>query len=229
MRLFTRHSRLQIPNDTVVPQMKLSLLSSRSIERHAPQDPTKSPLMSSIRTRKSMLGEKQTPQAKYKYEPTQTRPIPTSALQYPRSRRLSRVYGLNSRVREGHLGTTKLAERMRRVLRTHTTLLFLILRSLLSLNVLIPDTSSVEFSLCNFQLSLELLDGERFVGRVDRLDGVHVSSTSTRRGGEGGGMVRVERAATGRIERFVVVGKNGPGRFAARKEGVLRSRGAAFD
>jgi hypothetical protein len=121
---------------------------------------------------------------------------------------------------------------MRLVLRTHTTILLVVLRSLLSLDILVPDTSSVELSLCNFQLSLELLHGERFVRRVDRLDGVYVRSAGTRRGGEGGGVVRVERAATGRVERFVVVvvvRKNGPRRFAARKKGVLRGRGTAFD
>jgi hypothetical protein len=118
---------------------------------------------------------------------------------------------------------------MRRVPGTLSAVLPLLIRDFLSLDVLEADTSSVELSLCNLQLSLELLDGERLVRRVDALDSVHVRFTWDRRGGEGRSVVWVERTATGRlVEGFLVVGENGP-RLAANSLTVLGCGGFALD
>jgi hypothetical protein len=120
-------------------------------------------------------------------------------------------------------------EGMRRVPGTLSAVLLLLIRGFLSLDVLEADTSSVELSLCNLQLSLELLDGERLVRRVDTLDSVHVRFTWSRRHGESRSVVWVERTAMGRlVEGFLVVGENGP-RLAANSLTVLGCGGAALD
>jgi hypothetical protein len=85
-----------------------------------------------------------------------------------------------------------------------------LLRALLCLDVLMPETSSLEFGLGNLQLGLHLLDFERLVGGVDFVPDERGHMRGARRHRE----TRIRTRAIGHAMRgavrFVIIGWDDP-------------------
>lgn len=113
---------------------------------------------------------------------------------------------------------------------TSSTILGLLLRVLLCLEIYILDASSLELGLGNLQLCLHSLDMQRLVGGADGLDDGGAGCGRGGRDREGGRGMRLEVHATRGAIRVIAIRLNSPARAAdggAASVGSSALRGVA--